>query len=134
MADKTRAVPELLTLVIMNKVGGGLFTNTAEEESLLVEDIKAVACCTRSFSFDTNGGAGTLHWGEYEWLSSASVFSKLEKQGRLPFCLWDGNTMVSPEELTSTGAVWRYSSLSRIIQVLSQRFLNFQLLEDISLD
>lgn len=37
MADKTRAVPELLTLVIMNKVGGGLFTNTAEEESLLVE-------------------------------------------------------------------------------------------------
>ncbi|CDY31819.1 BnaC09g13300D [Brassica napus] len=96
--------------------------------------INPVACCTRSFSFDTNGGAGTLHWGEYEWLSSASVFSKLEKQGRLPFCLWDGNTMVSPEELTSTGAVWRYSSLSRIIQVLSQRFLNFQLLEDISLD
>lgn len=27
MADKTRTVPELFTLVIMNKVSGGLFTN-----------------------------------------------------------------------------------------------------------
>ncbi|KAF3566285.1 hypothetical protein DY000_02012615 [Brassica cretica] len=93
-------------------------------------DIKAFTCCTRSFSFDTSGGAGTLHWGKYEWLSSASVLSKLEKQGRRLFFLWDGNTMVSPAELTS-GAVWRYSSFSSIIQVLSQHFLSFQLEEDI---